>query len=233
MMKKTLLAAAVGMSGCFWDGCIAVGSAVLTPRGRKPIESLAPGDEVTCLDPVTGERVTSTVAATRRVRRETVRLAGDGWALRCTSDHPLYDPTTREWSAAGDWVLGKRTTLLLVGDGAEVPRQVVVRERLVNAGLADLVDLSVVHTLHNFVAEGILVHNKPPIAMTCVLPGSSARQTDGSSCTCLDGSEGFVNCAYDSTAGQCVNCASPINSDGGSDGGLSGDGGTDGGSDGG
>lgn len=206
-MKKTLLsAAAVVMSGCYWDGCIARGSAVLTPRGRRPIDSLVPGDEVICIDPETRERVVGLVSATRTVKRESMRLAGEGWALQCTTDHPLFDPVAAAWAPAGDWVLGKRSALLFVGDEGAPPQVVDVQERTAVAGICELVDLSVSHALHNFVAEGVLVHNKPPIQPNCALPdGGTALQL--SACTCLDGSSGSLDCSFDGTGTQCVSCA--------------------------
>jgi hypothetical protein len=203
-VKKTLLAAAAALSlaGC---GCIAAGSTVLTPRGRRRIESLQPGDEVICLDPATGERVTSLVATTRSLTRETLRLSGEGWSLRCTSDHPLYDPSTREWAPAGDWVLGKRSALLLVTDEPTAPRQIAVDARALDAGLAEVFDISVAHELHNFIAEGILVHNKSPIIPSCTFP-DAGTVASGASCTCANGTTGFVSCEDGNNTAQCTSC---------------------------
>lgn len=199
------MAAALGLAGCFPGGCIAVGAAVLTPRGKRPIETLVPGDEVICIDPSTGSRVTGVICGTRKVKRETLRIAGDGWALRCTSDHPLYDPSRREWAPAGDWALGKRSTLLFVPDAGEITH-VEVRERSVAAGVAELIDLSVDHELHDFVAEGVLVHNKPRSPFDCQLP-DGGTQKEWSNCVCADDAGiGALSCNYDGTQTQCTSC---------------------------
>jgi hypothetical protein len=211
-VKKFVLAAAMGLAGCFCDGCIAVGSAVLTPQGRRRIETLKPGDEVICVDPATGARVTSAIAATRTVKRETFLLQGEGWSLRCSSDHPLYDPSTHEWAPAGDWMLAKRSALLLVADEPVVPRQVLVTGRSLDGLVTELIDLSVAHELHNFVAEGILVHNKPPIRSSCSTPGSGfAQQPEGNACACGNGStgelscpDGITKCVYPNSSVDCA-----------------------------
>jgi hypothetical protein len=205
-MKKLALAAAIGLVSC---GCIAVGSLVLTPRGRRRIEELAPGDEVISVDPSTGAIVTTFVAATRSLKRETLLLKGEGWELRCTSDHPLYDPAAREWAPAGDWLVGNRSALLLVADSRSTPREVQVIERALDAVICELVDLSIEHELHNFVAEGILVHNKPTFRRSCDTPGSGyTQQPEGNRCTCSNGMQGEFSCDSEGKNTQCINCKS-------------------------
>src|SRR5262245_10760480 len=91
--------------------CIARGSRVRRRRGWKRIEELAEGDDVLCVDPLSGELVVTQLTHVRSAMRECIRLSFDGGALTCTSDHPLYCPVNKEWAPAGDWALGKRTTL--------------------------------------------------------------------------------------------------------------------------
>ncbi|HEY0882728.1 MAG TPA: Hint domain-containing protein, partial [Archangium sp.] len=118
-MKNTVLAAAsaLALSSCGAIFCIARGALVSTPRGKRRIEDLVVGDTVWCIDPETGERVEAPLVHVRAAKREIMRLEGEGFSLRCTTDHPLYDPVAKEWSAAGDWVLGKRSALLLIEEG--------------------------------------------------------------------------------------------------------------------
>jgi hypothetical protein len=193
-VKKLVLAAAVGLASC---GCIATGSMVLTPRGRRRIEELVPGDEVISIDPSTGERVATIVEATRTVKRETFVLKGDGWTLRCTSDHPLYDPLAREWAAAGDWLLHKRSALLFIDDESLATREVHITESTMDGVICELVDLSVAHELHNFVAEGILVHNKAKPPNVCATPSDGGTpERERQQCTCADGGTGLTHCAF-------------------------------------
>lgn len=194
MNKTVLAAAALALTACGGLFCIARGALVSTPRGKRRIEDLVVGDLVWCIDPESGERVEAPLVQVRSAKREIMRIEGEGFSLRCTTDHPLYDPVAKEWSAAGDWVLGKRTALLRVEDGAR-PSVVQVSTRLVSDGLADVFDLSVDHPLHNFVADGVLVHNKSPprMARTCA-NANGVSEREFSSCSFPDGGTGLTQC---------------------------------------
>ncbi|MDP1823315.1 MAG: Hint domain-containing protein [Archangium sp.] len=204
---KTPLVALLGslsLAAC----CIARGTLVSTPRGRRPVEDLIEQDTVWSVDPATGERFASHVVAIARATREVMRLTGEGFSLTCTTDHPLYDPTAKSWSPAGDWVLGTRSDLLLVTDDGAPPRVVTVHTREVSAGLAEVTDLTVEHELHDFVAGGVLVHNKSPVRHSCVVVSGGAPTSlrDMGPCVRPDGGEGFVTCDASpnpSDAGTC------------------------------
>ena len=192
-MKKPLIAllSSISLAAC----CIARGTLVSTPRGRRPIEDLIEQDTLWSIHPETGERVASHVIAIARATREVMRLGGDDFTLTCTTDHPLYDPSTGSWAPAGDWVLGNRSALLFVpDDGAS--RIVTVQLREVFAGLAEVIDLTVQHELHNFVAAGVLVHNKSLAGRECKVDQSGVPTTVGEqdSCSLPDGGDGMVSC---------------------------------------
>lgn len=96
---------------------------------------------------------------------------------------------------------GKRSALLAVPDDGEHTRVVMLRERQVSAGVSEVIDLTVQHELHNFVAAGVLVHNKsiarpPP---TCDLPSDAGVVSVQmySACSLPDGGTGFVECFAD------------------------------------
>ncbi|MBL8951815.1 MAG: hypothetical protein JNK82_13620 [Myxococcaceae bacterium] len=205
MMKKLSAGAALlGALACGSETrvCVARGTRVSTPRGLRNIEDLLPGDEVLCVDPDTGQQLATRLTSTRSAVRECVSLRFDTGALVVTSDHPLYCPTAREWAPAGDWALGKRTHLLRVT--VEGPGPVHVDRPETFAGVHEVFDLSVDHPLHNFVANGVLVHNKqnPDI---CYLPGDVST-TKNATCACENGGRGRVQCEGGGPA-TCVDCA--------------------------
>lgn len=202
-MKKQLVAtllSSLSLLSCGPPSCIARGTLVWTPRGKRPIEELIEQDAVWCVDPSTGEKVASPITAIARATREVMRLEGDGFSLTCTTDHPLYDPQTKSWAAAGDWVLGQRTTLLLVPEDGTPPRDVQVHTRQVSAGLSEVIDLTVMHPLHNFIAAGVLVHNKSPVRRSCDLQGQGSM-FEGVPCTCADAGAGSVTCEFSQDGG--------------------------------
>jgi hypothetical protein len=204
-MNKTLAAVlgSLSLTACNLY-CIARGTLVSTPRGKRPIEDLIAQDTVWCIDPQTGEQVASPITAVVRATREVMRLSGENFVLTCTTDHPLYDPEAKSWSPAGDWVLGSRTALLLVpGDGAPT-RVVKVLTREVSAGISEVFDVTVAHELHNFVAGDVLVHNKSPVRQSCeVQPG--VTQFEGDNCArAADAGSGFVTCASNPDGGASL-----------------------------
>jgi hypothetical protein len=152
------IAAALSMlSGC-GSLCIARGARVRVPLGTKPIEDLRVGDEVVCVDPKTGEHLTTRITHIRSARRECVALKFEDRELICTSDHPIYSPEDGTWAPAGDWALGRRA-LLAVSTGTGLVHM-KVHSRRIDASIHEVFDLTVEHALHNFVANGVLVHNK-------------------------------------------------------------------------
>lgn len=184
-MKRLLLAAA--LSSC---GCVARGSRVRVPRGEQLIEDLAVGDEIICVDPDTGEEATGRLAAVRSLHRECVRLND----LTLTSDHPVYCPVTREWAPAGDWALGKRTVL----HGVELSRVEVY------AGVHEVFDLTVDHPLHNFVANGVLVHNKSQSTACKDYIACCARVSGASNCS--DSTFGAMGTCWNTTTAAADSC---------------------------
>jgi hypothetical protein len=198
-MKNILFGAALSFASCF-PLCIARGARVRTPRGDRPIEALEVGDEVLCVDPDLGVTHVTRITWRRASQRECLMLSFDGGALQCTSDHPLYCPSSKAWHPAGDWALGKRNSLLQVtGEGQRV---IEVTSVSTFSGVHDVFDLSVEHPLHNFVADGVLVHNKQPPPITCA-DGGMSRQA----CACAAGrGSGFISCDPVTQAAVCNGC---------------------------
>jgi hypothetical protein len=134
-----------------------------------------------------------------------MRLEGEAFSLRCTTDHPLYDPVAKAWAPAGDWALGQRSALLLVAD-EHAARVVHVERRLVADGVEEVIDLTVEHELHNFIAGDVLVHNKS-IRLTCELDGGVVGS--GDVCTLPDGGEGNTTCDFNVDGGKNAGTCTP------------------------
>jgi len=178
MDRTKALLVPVLLSGCVIedDSCIAEGSLVATPDGLRAIESLMVGGRVLSLDPETGESVVTRITRIVSARRECVALRFGPTTLRCTPTHPIFDPTDGVFAPASEWVEGRRTALL-----AEDRRRVLVDTVLLDGGLLRVFDITVAHPLHNFIVEGVLVHNKSYDDPTTGLPpGLTATDTDGS-----------------------------------------------------
>jgi hypothetical protein len=176
---RLTLAVGVTLAGLSASCCVARGSRIRVRRGTKPVESLKLGDEVLCVNPETGERVVARLSGIRVSRRECFEFGIGDATLRCTADHPLYDPDAKVWADAGDWVLGRRSSLLRVPDDDEAPVEHVQPITSAVAGLDEVFDLTVDHPLHNFVADGVLVHNKRPPSpcnAQTVIPASSCEE---------------------------------------------------------
>ncbi len=139
--------------------CIALGTLVSTPDGTCPIESLEVGSPVLAVDPSSGEVVPTRVVAVKTAEREclSLRLVG-GRSLVCTGDHPLYDPDAEQYAPATDWVDGRRSHVAMLIDGRLQRVAVAGHEQYV--GVRRVFDVTVADQLHNFVANGCLVHNK-------------------------------------------------------------------------
>lgn len=140
--------------------CVARDTRVRTATGDRPAGALAVGDQILSVDVETGRFVEGTIVQVRRAVRECLALRWRDGALVCTPDHPLYAPDDRVYRPASDWVTGGARRLLVhVGETA-APLEVEAVEAF--AGVHEVVDLTLAAEPHNFVADGVVVHNKTP-----------------------------------------------------------------------
>lgn len=202
-MKKLNRAALVAFIGlgaaCPGDSCIAEGTLVLVPSGLVRIETLRVGDLVYALDVATGELVETAITGIRSSKRECVGVAlGEAEPLRCTPDHPLYDPDGEAYAPASEWIEGRRTRLLRVNrDGT--PQAESVAHKTVHAGVFEVFDLCVASEHHNYVAGGVLVHNKSLVEETESASFGSTGDNDDT--TGDSSSGGDTSAAGDSSEG--------------------------------
>jgi hypothetical protein len=135
--------------------CFAGGTRVATPEGDRAIETLRVGDEVYAYDVEMGVRVVSRVDA-RFVHPATpvLTLTLGGRTLRVTGSHPVYQPSTERYV---------RADRIEAGDALLLWESTQVRERMVEtSSMGDAVPVYNISVagLHNYFAEGVLVHNK-------------------------------------------------------------------------
>ncbi len=203
-----VLVAGAGASHC---SCVAEGIEVLTPNGAVAIERLALGDAIFAYDPDSNALVVTEVTGVRAATRPCVRLKAGSHAVVCTHDHPLYCPDEGVYAEAAEWVEGRRTRVLLIADDG---RAEIATVRVVEEGTRRVFDIAVGHDLHNFVAGGVLVHNKsvipPDIIYRCDPAGRKPACPDGYQCcsddpSSLDGTPLFSGPNNDaSRTGMCV-----------------------------
>jgi hypothetical protein len=125
---------------------------VSTPSGEVPIESLVAGDLIYCTSP-DGNRTTGTVAAVYPASRDTWRSMelSNGRVLSATPDHPIR--------SGGQWIQAES---LAVGHTLDSPAGTVsiiaISEQTSPVSVYDIS----VSPWPNFIAEGVIVHNKRP-----------------------------------------------------------------------
>jgi hypothetical protein len=194
-MKKHWLALPLGAialaSACYTtDSCVAEGTQVSTPLGLRAIESLRVGDEVWAVDPRTGERVATTIVAIKSAVRECLALRLEGAeSLVCTPDHPIYVAEAGTFMPAVSFLEGKARQVLRVDERGA--RAQTVRAVLTGVGLRRVFDITVESEHHDFIADGVLVHNKSdpdlcdPLPVTtspeCIASTSDDTSTPGES----------------------------------------------------
>jgi hypothetical protein len=107
----------------------------------------------------------------------------DGLSIRATAEHPFLSPQTHRYEPIRKWADGTLTQVYRsTREGGLDPVDVVSCRTL--AGAYRVFDIGVDSTHHNFVAEGLVVHNKS-IAVELLMTGT----WEG---TCTNGSTGVA-----------------------------------------
>ena len=151
-----------------WKQCQAIFSEVSTPNGQVYIQDLKVNDIVYSYDADKFKLVkTRVVACGKTGNKEVVKLTTDtGRTVTMTPDHPVLHAKKAE-----DWVLGdgfeyvdaeKATSLIVLPSTPDLPELYYMHERVVSCepiGSQDVYDITVEHELHNFISNGVVVHN--------------------------------------------------------------------------
>ena len=132
-------------------GCVPQGTFVETPDGNCFIEQLGPGDRVVSLKlGVQNERVTATVMAVRTTQSASFIQLNQRWFV--TPSQPVR--TSAGWVEAG---MLKEGDAVMDGHGVLNP---IVEIVTINKNMR-VFDLTIADPHHNYVANGLLCHNKP------------------------------------------------------------------------
>lgn len=136
--------------------CFPAGTAVATPDGDRPIETLAAGNLVLSWSADRGAVVPARVLDVKRRRaHELLELTfADGRTLRVSANHPLFVPARNDWVAAGELRAGAEVGVL--ADGKLV--SVAIKQVANRAVDIDVFDLTIENT-HAYFAGGVLAHN--------------------------------------------------------------------------
>lgn len=159
MWKRSPLVAVL-TTGCI-GSCFPAGVRLSTPKGRIAIEDIEVDDLVWSVDVSTGRLVERTVA--RRLAAMATELMSltffDGTQVQCTPEHPIYEASGETWIPAGQLRLEHRVVRLINGDLVEMRVERIERQAQVEP--IEVFDLTIGGgPEHNFIAGGILVHNK-------------------------------------------------------------------------
>lgn len=145
--------------------CFSAGTKILTPSGEVSIEQLTAGDVVLSMDPQTQALVPASVERLHQTVAEALLEVSlsDGRTVRVTPEHPFFDPTTAAYRPIREFRVGDAVLLRPGADSAPQPIQIIVIRPLPDRHVP-VYNLTVSGPHQNYLAEGLLVHNK-----TCVV----------------------------------------------------------------
>ena len=141
------------------DSCVAIGTLITTPTGAIPVEDLRVGDPIYSVAPATGRLCEGTILAVRRGRDSVLTLTTEtGRQLRATRRHLVFSPDTARYERVERWTRDRGPSVWVrTAAGVQVERIVRCEEQ---DEPVDVFDLTVDTPFRNFVASGVLVHNK-------------------------------------------------------------------------
>jgi Hint domain len=137
-------------------GCFPAGTAIVTPEGSRPVESIRPGDVITLVGS-NGQPIRGKVESIYQTNNILMDVRTDSGSLLTTTTQPLC-LETGGLRPAGELVAGDR---IWRWEG-EQRRSTVVRE-VVSTGREAAVFNLVVGESAVFIAGGFLARGKPPL----------------------------------------------------------------------
>ncbi|HEX2874439.1 MAG TPA: DUF1592 domain-containing protein [Polyangiaceae bacterium] len=156
--------------------CFAAGTSIATPTGPRPIEQIEVGQEVFGYDEALQQVVVRPVTARMRHADAIVGqlVLGDGRTIVSTPDHPVYVSSEGRYRPASELATGAE--LLSLFDTGRLS-SATASGYFVPAAAVQLPVFNIsVAGVHNYFAEGILVHNKSPLDPCAGLQADDAAQ---------------------------------------------------------
>ena len=133
-------------------GCVPYGTLIETPAGSRLVELIHPGDEVTSLRlGIAGQRANARVVSIKTGRADCCIQLGQGWIV--TGSQPVR--TADGWREASALRSGDR---VMNGCGEFVT---IEPPKIIHAYF-EVFDLAIDDPSHNYIANGLLCHNKYP-----------------------------------------------------------------------
>jgi hypothetical protein len=142
-------------------GCFVAGTPVLTPNGYVAIEELGKGDTVFSYDHNFQKRVEADISAivSRKVNGLMRVELADGTTIQVTREHPFYSPDESRYKPIGEFKPGEQLARI---SRDEKLKAIGVAGVKVVRGEFTVYNISVDSSHENYVAAGVLVHNKTP-----------------------------------------------------------------------
>lgn len=163
------------------NSCVVLGTMIWTPQGETKVEELKVGDWVFSYDLVQQEVVPARIVRIRSAFEDCVEFRSNtGIHLGATLSHQIYSPQTGKYEEAAKWSSDElREFGLVLSDNSFAIRNSF---EVVPIGRRYVFDITVESPFANFIANGILVHNKsfPPEVTQPIHDLASIQQSDSS-----------------------------------------------------
>jgi len=140
--------------------CIVEGTRLETPQGPTAVQDLEIGDLVYSANPTSGELQVGRIARIRSGWRRIALLETDrGERIRLTPGHPVLADWGGGYEPVSDLSSPGRSHVAVLHDGQGTRSEARVRTA---AGWRRVYDLTVDSQFRNFIAGGVVLHNKLP-----------------------------------------------------------------------
>jgi len=163
--------------------CVSGDTTILTPEGYVPVKSLKVGDYV--MSYAFDQNVLSLARITgiKQGFGKCIQFRSDsGHTLKVTADHPVYSPETMTYIKASSWQFDGLSKVYIVEQNKL--KTAIATISKIDSKKIRVFDITVDSPFNNFIANGILVHNKtPPIDHTPPVDDLEVVDTDSSSVT--------------------------------------------------
>lgn len=163
--------------------CVSGDTTILTPEGYIPVKSLKVGEYV--MSYAFDQNVLSPARITgiRQGFGKCIQFRSDsGHTLKVTADHPVYSPETITYRKASSWQFDGLSKVYIVEQNKL--KTAIASIAKIDSKEIRVFDVTVDSPFNNFIANGILVHNKtPPIYPTPPVDDLEVVETDSNSVT--------------------------------------------------